>query len=183
MRALLFGDAREGLGEDSAWRAIDQACCAGMTLDKDLDEFEVDAQSTSTKGPFVVDDSEVVANSDSCLVGSCSAPRASCMTGDAADSDEADAALALRVRQLEEALASADAEKQQLLAWRDKKHAASRSDKTPGARQEAGGGRASSQRARVSHELEARLVQSSLFAGAATTSDPANCRSSRPTDR
>ena len=182
MRALLFGDAHEGLGEDSAWCAIDQACCAGMT-DKESDEFEVDAQSTSTKGPFVVDDSEAVANSDSCLVDSCSAPRGSCMTGDAADSDEADAALALRVRQLEEALASADAEKQQLLAWRDKRYAASRSDKTPGARQHAGGGRASSQRAQVSHELEARLAQSSLFAGAATTTAQANSRSSRPTDR
>ena len=62
MRALLgFGDAREGLGENSAWRAIDQACCVGTTLDGDVDEFEFDAQSTSAPRPFAVDDSEGVA--------------------------------------------------------------------------------------------------------------------------
>ena len=142
MRALLgFGDAREGLGENSAWRAIDQACCVGTTLDGDVDEFEFDAQSTSAPRPFAVDDSEGVVNSESCLVD-CAAPHGSCMTSESADCDEADAALVLRVRQLEEALASADAEKQQLLARRDKQSAA-RSDKTRTARQEAGGARAS----------------------------------------
>ena len=145
MRALLgFGDAREGLGENSAWRAIDQACCVGTTLDGDVDEFEFDAQSTSAPRPFAVDDSEGVVNSESCLVD-CAAPHGSCMTSESADCDEADAALVLRVRQLEEALASADAEKQQLLARRDKQSAA-RSDKTRTARQEAGAWRRSGRR-------------------------------------
>ena len=187
MRALLgFGDAREGLGENSAWRAIDQACCVGTTLDGDVDEFEFDAQSTSAPRPFAVDDSEGVVNSESCLVD-CAAPHGSCMTSESADCDEADAALVLRVRQLEEALASADAEKQQLLARRDKQSAA-RSDKTRTARQEAGGASPSAPTrsgavAQRSNELEARLAQSSLFAGAATPGAPAKPRSSRPKDR